>query len=73
MAIPHDLGLVVRPFNDASAVLYALSARHVKRIASHLANISTAVLQPVDWMDYTDEPAGTGAEQPPSTESETDA
>ncbi|MBD3336444.1 MAG: hypothetical protein GF355_13095 [Candidatus Eisenbacteria bacterium] len=37
-----------------AAVLHALSARHVKRIVSHLANIATAAIQPVDWLDYTE-------------------
>jgi phosphate uptake regulator len=47
------------------SVCYVLSARHVKRISSHLGNIVTAVIQPVDWLDYADEPkAGQGTEQP---------
>lgn len=49
-----------------AAVFHAVSARHVKRIASHLGNIATAVVQPVDWLDYADEPGGgKGAATPP--------
>ena len=51
-----------------AAVFYSLSARHVKRIASHLGNIDTAVIQPVDWLDYTDEPHFSEAEAPPEEE-----
>jgi phosphate uptake regulator len=54
-----------KDFSNKTAVFYALSARHLKRIASHLGNIATAVVQPVDWLDYTDEPLlGKGAETP---------
>lgn len=52
--------------SNKAAVFYAVSTRHVKRIASHLSNIATAVVQPVDWLDYADEPVmGKGAESPP--------
>jgi phosphate transport system protein len=51
-----------------AAVLHTLTARHVKRICSHLGNISTAVLQPVDWLDYSDEP--TRWRKPPEPEPE---
>ena len=47
------------------AVAHALSARHLKRIARHLGNIATAVLQPVDWLNYADEPRPEQSEAPP--------
>lgn len=47
------------------AVAHALSARHLKRIARHLGNIATAVIQPVDWMNYSDEPHPRNADAPP--------
>ena len=34
------------------AVAYALLARHFKRIDSHLSNISTSVVSPVDHIDF---------------------
>jgi len=37
------------------AVAYSLLARHLKRIAAHLSNISTAVVAPVHRIDYVDE------------------
>ena len=51
--------------SSKEAVARALSARHVKRIARHLGNIVTAVIQPVDWMNYSDEPHPQDAEMPP--------
>ncbi len=36
------------------AVAYALLARFFKRIAGHLVNIATAVVKPVDSLDYSD-------------------
>jgi len=47
------------------AVAHALAARHLKRIARHLGNIATAVIQPVDWMNYSDEPRPGDIEEPP--------
>jgi phosphate uptake regulator len=59
--------------SNKSAVFYALSARHVKRLASHLGNIATAVVQPVDWLDYADEPlGGEGSESPPESPADTE-
>ena len=42
------------------AVVYALEARYLKRIASHLKNIASSVVQPVHAIDYAgiDEPSG---------------
>ena len=37
------------------AVAYTLLSRHFKRIAAHLTNIATAVVVPVDKIDFTDE------------------
>ena len=37
------------------AVCYTLIAQHCKRIAAHLCNICTAVVMPVDVIDYYDE------------------
>jgi len=37
------------------AVCYTLIARHFKRIAAHLVNISTSVVLPVSQLDYFDE------------------
>jgi len=36
-------------------VCYALMARHFKRVAAHLVNISTSVVLPVSQLDYFDE------------------
>lgn len=47
------------------AIAHALSARHLKRIARHLGNIATAVIQPVDWLNYADEPWPDDADEPP--------
>lgn len=38
-----------------NSVAYALSARYFKRILAHLSNIATAVVMPVDKLDYFDE------------------
>ena len=37
------------------AVCFTLMARHFKRLSSHLVNISTSVILPVDKLDYYDE------------------
>ena len=37
------------------AVCYTLIARHFKRIAAHLVNISTSVVLPISELDYFDE------------------
>jgi phosphate uptake regulator len=37
------------------AVLYTLLARHLKRICSHLSNISSSVVMPLHKLDYFDE------------------
>jgi len=37
------------------AVVYTLTARHLKRISAHLGNIATAVIMPIDKIDYYDE------------------
>ncbi|MBU0468221.1 MAG: hypothetical protein KKD07_08270 [Candidatus Omnitrophica bacterium] len=37
------------------AVCFTLMARHFKRLSSHLSNISTSVILPVDELDYYDE------------------
>lgn len=41
------------PTNEA--VCFVLIARHFKRLASHLVNIATSVVLPVDKLDYYDE------------------
>jgi len=40
---------------EGKSVAYALLFRFFKRILSHLANISTSVVMPVDKLDYFDE------------------
>jgi phosphate transport system protein len=40
------------------AVLYTLLARHLKRICSHLSNISSSVVMPLHKLDYFDEKWG---------------
>ena len=37
------------------AVAYGLLARHMKRIAAHLANIASSVVAPVESLDFMDE------------------
>lgn len=41
------------PANEA--VGYTLLARHFKRLSSHLVNIATSVILPIDKLDYFDE------------------
>lgn len=41
---------------DMSAT-YALAYRYFKRVASHVFNVATSVFQPVDKIDFKDEPA----------------
>lgn len=41
------------PVNEA--VCFTLLARHFKRLASHLANIASAVVMPIQDLDYFDE------------------
>ena len=38
---------------DSNAV-YALSYRYFKRTASHVRNVLTSIVQPIDLLDYTD-------------------
>lgn len=65
----HVWAVAAREDLDArAAVTGALAARHVKRIARHLGNIATAVIQPVDWLNYSDEPRPEAAESPPPNE-----
>ena len=40
------------------AVPRALLFRYLKRITAHTGNVVTAVIQPVDSLDYYDEPGG---------------
>ena len=40
------------------AVPRALLFRYLKRITAHIGNVVTAVIQPVDGLDYYDEPGG---------------
>jgi len=37
------------------AVAYTLTARHLKRVSAHLGNIASAVVMPIDKIDYYDE------------------
>lgn len=48
--------LVVSDGVARDAVPRALFYRHLKRITAHLANLLTAVVVPVDKLDYIDEP-----------------
>ena len=43
----------------SEAVPRALFYRHLKRIVAHLMNLLTAVVVPVDRLDYLDEPRET--------------
>jgi phosphate uptake regulator len=47
--------LIVDNLPTKKAVAYALLARYVKRISSHLTNIATSVITSVDKLDYLDE------------------
>ncbi len=55
------------------AVAYSLLARHLKRIAAHLANIVTAVIAPVHRLDFMDEPAPPSEQGDPPKGGEPDA
>lgn len=44
--------LLLDKFDSNRAVAYALLTRHFKRIDSHLSNISTTVVAPVDHIDF---------------------
>ena len=44
--------LLLDRLDSNRAVVYALLARHFKRIDSHLSNISTTVVAPVDRIDF---------------------
>ena len=48
--------LIVDNLPTKKAVGYALMARYLKRISSHLTNIATSVVTSVDNLDYLDEP-----------------
>ena len=48
--------LVVSDGNARDAVPRALFYRHLKRIVAHLMNLLSAVVVPVDRLDYLDEP-----------------
>jgi phosphate transport system protein len=47
------------------AVAYSLLARHYKRVSAHLSNICTAVVSPIDMLDFHDEPAPLDSAPPP--------
>ena len=49
-ALIKELAHSKRPANEA--VSYALTARHFKRIASHLTNIATSMIVPLSDLDY---------------------
>ena len=44
---------------DSSAVSLSLQTRHFKRIASHLANIATAVFGRIEELDFRKPPKTT--------------
>ena len=48
--------LIVDNLPTKKAVGYALMARYLKRVSSHLTNIATSVVTSVDNLDYLDEP-----------------
>ncbi len=48
--------LVVSDRVARDAVPRALFYRHLKRIVAHLMNLLSAVVMPVDRLDYLDEP-----------------
>ncbi|MEX0592289.1 MAG: PhoU domain-containing protein [Nitriliruptoraceae bacterium] len=47
--------LVTGRVSDPHAVAYALTYRYLKRIVAHLMNVLSAVVMPVDQIDYFDE------------------
>jgi phosphate uptake regulator len=46
---------LIENYSVENSVSYALVARYFKRILAHLSNIATAVIMPVDKLDYFDE------------------
>lgn len=57
-AMINDLMNLELPTRDA--VLLALTARYLKRVALHLSNISSSVIMPLHRLDYFDEEGTSG-------------
>jgi phosphate uptake regulator len=53
----HQLLQEHHELDTDEAVAYSLLARHYKRVTAHLSNICTAVVSPIDMLDFHDEPA----------------
>ena len=52
----HQLLQEHHELDTDEAVAYSLLARHYKRVSAHLSNICTAVVSPIDMLDFHDEP-----------------
>jgi phosphate transport system protein len=61
----HELLQTRDDLDTDEAAAYSLLSRHYKRVSAHLSNICTAVVSPVDMLDFHDEPTK------PDPESET--
>ena len=58
----HIAALVTASDPSAGAVPRALLFRYLKRTVSHLMNVLSSVVMPVDQLDYFDEPKGPGGQ-----------
>jgi phosphate transport system protein len=55
-AFDHTVSQIVRGEDDRpQAVARALAARYIKRVVAHLTNVLSAVVMPIDRLDYFDE------------------
>jgi phosphate uptake regulator len=54
--VVHQLLQEHHELDTDEAVAYSLLARHYKRVSAHLSNICTAVVSPIDMLDFHDEP-----------------
>ena len=61
--VVHQLLQEHHELDTDEAVAYSLLARHYKRVSAHLSNICTAVVSPIDMLDFHDEP--TELDNPP--------
>jgi len=64
----HELLQRSDDLDTDEAVAYSLLSRHYKRVSAHLSNICTAVISPVDMLDFHEEPAKPEAESEPPPE-----
>jgi len=61
----HQLLQEHHELDTDEAVAYSLLSRHYKRVSAHLSNICTAVVSPIDMLDFHDEP--TPPDDPPTS------